>query len=425
MSSRALDTKTRLKQKLSQRKGKKICLAMIVKNESKNMVRLLNTLKNIIDFISIDDTGSTDNTKEIIETWGRENNIQTTVHSEPFKNFSHNRTNSVKNAIKTYPAADYILLSDADFVWEIDGFNKNLLTEASYTVLQYNSTISYWNIRILSAKNEWNCVGVTHEYWDTPTKVESSSRGVKVSTLKIKDIGDGGCKSDKYERDERLLLGGLEDSETPSDLKTRYKFYLAQTYKDMGKKEESIKWYLERIADGGWEEEVYYSYLSIGDNFENLYWRTKSELEKIEKSEKGEKGEKEGEKGEKGEKEKLKEKLDRYEKEARKFYYKSYEYRSTRAEPLAALCGFCRKIGDHRSTYTYAKLGSKIPYPKGDLLFINHNVYDYVFDNELSIVCYYVGEKKEGAEICERLLLREDLPEHIETLVKHNAKFYL
>ena len=49
---------------------------MIVKNESRIMERCLNATKSIVDFVSICDTGSTDNTPEIIENWCKENEIQ-------------------------------------------------------------------------------------------------------------------------------------------------------------------------------------------------------------------------------------------------------------------------------------------------------------------------------------------------------------
>ena len=48
---------------------KKLCLCMIVKKESRTMERCLNATKSIVDFVSICDTGSTDNTPEIIENW--------------------------------------------------------------------------------------------------------------------------------------------------------------------------------------------------------------------------------------------------------------------------------------------------------------------------------------------------------------------
>ena len=47
----------------------KICLNMIVKNESKIITRLLDSLLKIIDHYVIVDTGSTDNTIEVISNY--------------------------------------------------------------------------------------------------------------------------------------------------------------------------------------------------------------------------------------------------------------------------------------------------------------------------------------------------------------------
>ena len=47
--------------------GKKIILCMIVKNESKIIERCITSALPIIDAVSICDTGSTDNTVEVIE----------------------------------------------------------------------------------------------------------------------------------------------------------------------------------------------------------------------------------------------------------------------------------------------------------------------------------------------------------------------
>src|SRR5258708_3238809 len=116
-------------------------------NEAKNMIRLLPSVKSIIDMVSIVDTGSTDNTEEVILNWGKENNIPTTVHHEPFKSFSHNRTHSFNAAKQAFPTADYLLLSDADFVWEVDKnlkFDKTLLIDHKYLIEQYNNNMTYW-----------------------------------------------------------------------------------------------------------------------------------------------------------------------------------------------------------------------------------------------------------------------------------------
>ena len=54
-------------EELTEKKAPTICLNMIVKNESKIILRLLETVLPIIDTYCICDTGSTDMTKELIK----------------------------------------------------------------------------------------------------------------------------------------------------------------------------------------------------------------------------------------------------------------------------------------------------------------------------------------------------------------------
>ena len=71
---------------------KTISLCMIVKNESHIIERCLNSVKPLIDYVLIIDTGSTDNTIEVIKNWLIINNIPGDVLVEPWINFAHNRS---------------------------------------------------------------------------------------------------------------------------------------------------------------------------------------------------------------------------------------------------------------------------------------------------------------------------------------------
>ena len=73
-----------------------LCLNMIVKNESKIIKRLLESVLPIIDCYCICDTGSTDNTVQTITDYFSSKGIQGKVITEPFKNFCHNRNVSLK-----------------------------------------------------------------------------------------------------------------------------------------------------------------------------------------------------------------------------------------------------------------------------------------------------------------------------------------
>ena len=67
-------------------------------------------------------------------------------------------------------------------------------------------------------------MGSTHEYYN----IKGSRKEEQLKTLKINDIGDGGCKEDKFVRDIRLLEEDLK--ENPNNMRTY--FYLANSYKN-------------------------------------------------------------------------------------------------------------------------------------------------------------------------------------------------
>ena len=93
----------------------KICLNMIVKNESKIIKRLLETVQPLIDTYCICDTGSTDNTIDIIKSFFDNVNISGKIVKEPFRNFEYNRNYALKQCYGM-DSADYILFLDADMV---------------------------------------------------------------------------------------------------------------------------------------------------------------------------------------------------------------------------------------------------------------------------------------------------------------------
>ena len=94
-----------------------LVLNMIVKNESCIIKRVLESVFNIIDSYCICDTGSTDNTAEIITNFFKEKNIPGKIVYEPFKNFEYNRNFALQSCIGM---GDYVLLIDADMQLKIN-----------------------------------------------------------------------------------------------------------------------------------------------------------------------------------------------------------------------------------------------------------------------------------------------------------------
>jgi tetratricopeptide (TPR) repeat protein len=240
-----------------------LCLNMIVKNESKIITRLFDSIVSIIDCYCICDTGSTDNTVELIKTYFENKNIPGKIVSEPFKNFAYNRNFALKSAVGM---SDYVLLMDADMILEIKNFNKeNLKNFDSCYILQGNDNFYYQNMRIVKNNGLFSYIGVTHEYISTPSN--NKLLYITKDQLFITDYGDGGCKNDKFERDIKLLTDGIISEPNNSE---RYHFYLANSYHDIGNFEKAIETYEKRIKIGGWEQEVWYSYYRIGLCYKNL-----------------------------------------------------------------------------------------------------------------------------------------------------------
>jgi glycosyltransferase involved in cell wall biosynthesis len=325
----------------AEKKKGKLCLNMIVKNESKIIERLLGSVLSIVDTYCICDTGSTDNTAEVIRAFMAAAGKAGEVYVEPFQNFGYNRTHALERAAAW---GEYALLLDADMKLVIEPtFDKGALKEKGYCIIQKNGAMEYYNTRIVKTGVGVKCVGPTHEYYDFP----GGGGGHKLSTLWIEDIGDGGCKADKFERDIRLLKAALE-KEPRND---RYHFYLAQSYNHVGKKAEAYEYYKKRVELGGWVEEVFYAAMEAGN--------MAKELGKIE--------------------------------EAVYWWMEAYNKHPKRSESLYELAKYYREVGKNRLSQIFCEAGSAIPYPKDDVLFIKKACYEHLFEYEHSINSYYTG----------------------------------
>ncbi len=367
----------------------KICLNMIVKNESRIIKRCLDSLSSIIDYVVITDTGSTDNTKELIEEYLEQNNKKGKVYFEPWQNFGYNRTNSIYNARTYLKEIDedltkiYLLFVDADMKIVIKPeFNKNSLRDVHVgQLIQKNPGMEYYNTRICRSDIDITCAGVTHEYYNVPGNFENK----KITSIYIDDIGDGGSKNDKFERDIKLLEQGLIDE--PNN--ERYLFYLAQSYNCVGKVDQSIEYYKKRIDVGGWREEIFYSNLMIG----NMYKDVKNDWPL-----------------------------------ALHYYLKSFQASGgVRSEGVLKIVEHYKNTREYHLALLFIEKLLKVKYPVDDVLFIDYSAYTYKPYNELAIIAYYLNMKHEGLLASQYLLMdrRVETPGHVRSNLYYNMVFYL
>lgn len=342
--------------------GPRICLNMIVRNEAAIIERCLTAALPSIDKWSIMDTGSTDGTGEIIERFFAERGIPGVLFHTTFQNFAQAR-NQALDAALMLKGWDYALLIDADMILtgEID---RTRLIAPAYRLMQRDSSLDYSNTRLVHRNARARYFGVTHEYLSVEGVADLSSE------VYIDDRNDGGSKSDKSERDIRLLQEGLVAE--PDN--ARYMFYLAETYRHAGRHFEAVREYLRRIAKGGWDEEVWYSHYSIARS----YLALEDEPHFVQ------------------------------------WCLKAYDFRPSRGEPLKLLAKWYREHGKNAAAVIIAEALAKIE-PTKDILFVERDIYDFGADEELSIAGYYV-DKQVGYRAC------ADLTVHPNASVRETAQ---
>lgn len=380
-----------------------ICLNMIVKNESAIIERCLNSLVDQIDYWVIVDTGSTDNTQQIIKDFMQKHNIPGELVERPWVNFSHNRSEALELAENK---ADYILLCDADMTLEVldPNWKAELKGSPAYLVVQKNNVLRYKNIRLvngrLKGRERFRYWGATHEYCDA---IDSCDTSASIVGIEFPDFQDGGAKSDKFVRDIRLLteeierLKKLEKASKKEKQKAmedglwdrregliqRCTFYLAQTWRDLKEHEKAIEVYEQRVALGGWVEEVYYSLFQIAQ---------------------------------------LKVELGRSVDEVTQAFLRAYEYRPQRAESLYYLARYLRFNDRIKLAYIYA-LGAVNTPMSNDKLFINYEAYGWQAKDELAVAAYWVENYQLCYDICTALLADPTIDDETKKRFQDNLNF--
>ena len=363
----------------------KICLNMIVKNESKIIERLLKSVIEFIDEFIIVDTGSSDNTIEIITDFMKKRNVNGKVLQHHFVNFGLTRSFALEKC-QELTECEYILLMDADMTLKFGKDTdkdklKTSLIEDVYYLIQGDDNFYYKNARFIKNDKRFYYLGVTHEYLschETYTK-DTISKDV----LYIHDIGDGGSKGNKYKRDIDLLEKGL----TSEPYNVRYMFYLANSYKDDGQYEKAIENYNRRIQAGDWEQEIWCSYYYKGLCYQHM----KKMGDAIES------------------------------------WLLGFQFMPKRLETIYSIIKHFREENKPILAYHFYRIAQDYRHDiknREDELFFNSDVYDYKIDYEISIVAYYVDIERSKINLLCMSLLNKNLPQTIENNILSNYKFY-
>jgi glycosyltransferase involved in cell wall biosynthesis/predicted SAM-dependent methyltransferase len=258
-----------------------LSLALIVKNEEKNLVRVLDSVQGLYDELVIVDTGSTDRTVEIAERYTK--NI---YHFEWVNDFSKARNFSFSKC--TQP---WVMWLDADDALKPEDvrriraeFDKvSHRQDLSYLLINYNywvepptlsGTVKATQIReriIRREKAHWK--GRCHEIIMVDWNQSHAIDGVAVWHLR--DEEDRAADSNR-----NIQLMQLEIEETPS---SRNYLYLGNEYVGCGKTHEAIESYSRSIEisdDINTNFQAAYKigqcYHGLGDTDNAIIWYKKS-----------------------------------------------------------------------------------------------------------------------------------------------------
>lgn len=352
----------------SDRPKGRICLNMIVKNETAVLARLFQSVRNYIDYYVIVDTGSTDGTQDFIRKWMADAGIPGEVHEREWVNFGHNRQQALELAVAA-DRADWLLFIDADEELGVSNpdFANTLQAGVSYDIEKHHNNVRYSVPQLVDIRhNRWSWKGVVHNYLQ---HLEGRNRREDLRDIWIVYHSGEGAKShgltakQKYMRDAKLLKAEL--AKDPGD--SRSQFYLAQSYKHAGELQKALDAYRRRVEmDGGYAEEKFIAQLDIGRICIQL-----GALERVV----------------------LQELLN------------AYELRPGRVEPLYTLAKYFREKKKYGRAYLFAQTANTLG-TTSDHLFVEHDVYSWRLLDELAVASYWVGRYQQSLECGEEMLRR-------------------
>ncbi len=343
---------------------------MIVRDEAAVLERCLASVDDLVDRWVICDTGSVDGTPELLgELLG---DRPGTLHQHRWVDFGHNRTRLMEAAAG---AADLLLLLDADMTLEVVDPASPIDRSVDAWLLRHHGDLDYAVPRLVRGDRAWRFHGATHEH----LALDQPIRQRELPSLVVHHHADGGSRSDKFERDLALLERAVRDD--PAD--ARSWFYLAQTLRDLGRRDDAVAAYRRRVELGGWAEEIAYALLQVG-------------LLTAAEDPAG----------------------------AAEALHASWEVRPSRSEPLHALARLHRNHQRPRSARLFADAGLALP-PSTDLLFVHRDVERWGLRFERSIAAYWTGEVETALLDTEAVLAEPDLPDDVRRHAEQNRQHCL
>lgn len=356
-------------------------LVMIVKNEARGIVATIASVRDVVDYYCIVDTGSSDTTVSLIRaTFGA---TPGHVYDEPFVDFSTTRNRAI--ALEGGHSEFVLMLSGDEVLHNGTVLRLFLQTKVrngsdAYDVqIMMGTAYEYMSTRLHRTARPWFYVGNTHEYL---TNVWGDVAVERVPGVSIYHNVSANNKTEKHDRwllDERLLLESW--AETPSH---RSAFLLGKTYAALQDWSRAYYWFELRSQMGLRAEEVYESRYQMAKIAERLPLYQWSVIEKM--------------------------------------YLSILEDAPTRVEPLYELAYHYFEAKDYETSYVYLTRAVQLEIPVGLKVCMRRELYVYNVPDLLGTVAWFVNEMSVGrAAVLRALEYKPNDPRLLKNLAEYEA----
>lgn len=388
----------------------KLALNFICKDESHVVETMLNSAKDIVDLIVVNDTGSTDGTQQIIRNFGEKHGIPTYVFDRPFDDFEKSRNHAMQKLRDVVQELGWDASKVHGFWFDCDetlvidpSFKKEQFTKDLYMINTYIGNMKYTRNTFFKVSKPFRWYGPVHEFivCDEQNITSGLADGIKVDVKMTGNSWKGDISKKYLDHAHKLEAYIASNRQDP-----RWIFYTAQSYHDSASmrdnREEnderlrrSLRYYRERISrNDGYPEEIYYSQYRIGTIMRILEepWNlTHQEL------------------------------------------LKAYAMDPLRAESIKVIIDYYLQMNEWHMAYMYTSFAKKNfhgknPYPNR-LLFVDEATYVWKIAEAHSAACFYTGRMDEARMAYQEIKMAMQTHSHCFTpddvaKVAANEKFF-
>jgi glycosyltransferase involved in cell wall biosynthesis len=252
----------------------KICLTMIVRNEAENVTKCFDSVLPYINYYVISDTGSTDNTIEVIKAYFAEKGVDGVVTEDVWQNFGKNRTIALEHARKLATNSNYCLMMDADDyltgTLELPLIGDKENDSFFFTILDDGTNNIYKRQQLFRRESKWMYICPVHEFafcLDENTTTHFLECDCKVISRRKGPIRNGESKDKVNRKDTETLIAYIETEEGKQHgIKSHCLYHIAACFSGMKEYTKSIEYHKKYIEHNAGQPNglIWYNNYCIG-----------------------------------------------------------------------------------------------------------------------------------------------------------------